>query len=300
MPPSASVSRPRSPGSPVPTTCVPVCGGCAARVRLAARGGASYAGFSTPDNGVVVDLSALKGITVKSNGTAVVGAGARLIDLYAALAAHGRALPPGSCPTVGVAGSTLGGGIGVVARAYGLTCDHLTGATVVTADGARTRSTATMTRTSSGRCAEVVAATVASSPASPSVRCRRPPSRSSRCAFRRRVRLGSCARGPRGWTRRRLSSLCAVTAAAAPTNRVTGTWTGSAAALRGHLASLITAVGAAPTSRTTHTYGYLAAMKISPVVSTRASPGAAQPVGSLSGPRRGCWSTRSRRRPPTG
>src|SRR3954469_11899727 len=108
-------------------------------VTLAARGGGhSYAGFSTPNNGVVVDLSALKTITVRSDGTAVVGAGVKLLDLYSALAAHGRALPAGSCPTVGVAGSTLGGGIGVVARAYGLTCDHLKGATVVTADGAMT------------------------------------------------------------------------------------------------------------------------------------------------------------------
>src|SRR5689334_9301991 len=115
---------------------------CVQRVRghgvpLAARGGGhSYAGYSTPNSGVVVDLAALKSITVRSDGTAVVGAGCRLIDVYAALAAHGRALPAGSCPTVGVAGSTLGGGIGVVARAYGLTCDHLKAATVVTADGA--------------------------------------------------------------------------------------------------------------------------------------------------------------------
>ena len=58
-----------------------------------------------------------------------------------------------------------------------------------------------------------------------------------------------------------LSSLCAVTAASTPTNRVTGTWTGSSAALAGHLSTLIAAVGAAPTSRTTHTYSYLNAMK---------------------------------------
>src|SRR3954470_22178245 len=114
---------------------------CVRRVRghgvpLAARGGGhSYAGFSTPDNGVVVDLSALKTLTVKTDGTAVIGAGARLIDVYAALAAHGRALPAGSCPTVGIAGLTLGGGVGVLGRSYGLTADRLQRVELVTADG---------------------------------------------------------------------------------------------------------------------------------------------------------------------
>lgn len=233
-------------------------------VRLAARGGGhSYAGFSTPDNGVVVDLSALKGITVKSNGTAVVGAGARLIDLYAALAAHGRALPAGSCPTVGVAGSTLGGGIGVVARAYGLTCDHLTGATVVTADGAlhtvdgnHDADLFWALRGGGGGNGGIVTSFTFSTVPAPTV-----------TVFTLRFPASRTARVLRAWSAwmdaapDRLSSLCAVTAASAPTNRVTGTWTGPASALRGHLASLITAVGVAPTSRTTHTYGYLAAMK---------------------------------------
>ncbi|HEY1572650.1 MAG TPA: FAD-binding oxidoreductase [Pseudonocardiaceae bacterium] len=107
-----------------------------ARTAVAARsGGHSYAGYSTPDGALVVDLAGLSGVRV-SGGTAVAGAGARLIDVYAALAAQGRCLPAGSCPSVGVAGLTLGGGIGVLARRYGLTCDHLTAATVVTADGA--------------------------------------------------------------------------------------------------------------------------------------------------------------------
>jgi FAD/FMN-containing dehydrogenase len=54
-----------------------------------------------------------------------VGAGTRLIDFYNGLAAHGRAVPGGSCPTVGIAGLTLGGGRRGGARAYGLTCDNL-------------------------------------------------------------------------------------------------------------------------------------------------------------------------------
>jgi len=109
---------------------------------IAARsGGHSYAGYSTPDNGLVVDLTAMSGIQV-SGDQVVIGAGARLIDVYAALAAAGRCLPAGSCPSVGIAGLTLGGGIGVLSRKFGLTCDSLTSATIVTPDGqARTVST---------------------------------------------------------------------------------------------------------------------------------------------------------------
>jgi FAD/FMN-containing dehydrogenase len=69
---------------------------------------------------------------------ATIGAGARLVDVYDQLTAKGVAIPAGSCPTVGIAGLTQGGGIGVVDRAFGLTCDRLVSATVVTADG-RTR-----------------------------------------------------------------------------------------------------------------------------------------------------------------
>ncbi len=98
-------------------------------------GGHSYAGYSVPEGGIVVDVGAMKGVEVKPDGTAVVGAGARLIDVYAALAAAGRCLPAGTCATVGIAGLTLGGGIGVLGRKYGLTCDRLVSARVVTADG---------------------------------------------------------------------------------------------------------------------------------------------------------------------
>ncbi|HWD08781.1 MAG TPA: BBE domain-containing protein, partial [Actinomycetota bacterium] len=57
-----------------------------------------------------------------------------LIDVYSGLAAAGRAIPGGSCPTVGIAGLTLGGGVGVLTRQYGLTIDHLVSAQVVTPD----------------------------------------------------------------------------------------------------------------------------------------------------------------------
>ncbi|MEU0794616.1 FAD-binding oxidoreductase [Amycolatopsis sp. NPDC005961] len=107
----------------------------AGRVTLAARsGGHSYAGYSVPQSGLVIDLSRMNKVDIQGT-QAVIGAGAKLKDVYAGLARAGRALPAGSCPTVGIAGLTLGGGIGVLSRKYGLTCDHLSSAQVVTADG---------------------------------------------------------------------------------------------------------------------------------------------------------------------
>ncbi|MFJ1679784.1 FAD-binding oxidoreductase [Streptomyces sp. NPDC088251] len=94
-------------------------------------GGHSYAGWSSGNGRLVLDVSSLS--RVEGNGT--IGAGAKLIDVYQGLARNGLTIPGGSCPTVGISGLTLGGGHGVASRAYGLTCDSLTAATVVTADG---------------------------------------------------------------------------------------------------------------------------------------------------------------------
>lgn len=109
-------------------------------IRVAARsGGHSYAGYSTT-RGLVVDVGRLNGIRVDlAARTAVVGAGSRLIDVYAALWERGVTIPAGSCPTVGIAGLALGGGHGFSSRKLGLTCDNLLGATMVTAAGKRVR-----------------------------------------------------------------------------------------------------------------------------------------------------------------
>jgi FAD/FMN-containing dehydrogenase len=107
----------------------------AGRVPIAPRsGGHSYAGYSTPEGGLVIDVGALSNVDVRGDQV-VIGAGARLREVYAAVGKAGRCLPAGTCPTVGIAGLTLGGGIGVLTRMYGLTCDHLVSAQVVTADG---------------------------------------------------------------------------------------------------------------------------------------------------------------------
>ena len=104
---------------------------------IAARsGGHSYAGYSSPNGGLIIDVTRINTINVNPGDNQVtIGGGAFLIDIYAALANNGLALPGGSCPTVGIAGLTLGGGVGVLGRKFGLTCDSLIQAQVVTADG---------------------------------------------------------------------------------------------------------------------------------------------------------------------
>jgi FAD/FMN-containing dehydrogenase len=104
-------------------------------VRIVPRsGGHSYGGYSTT-SGVIVDVSRLHAISVTADGRAAVGAGAHLLDVYTSLAARGRMIPGGTCPTVGIGGLTQGGGIGLSGRKFGLTCDNLLEATVVLADG---------------------------------------------------------------------------------------------------------------------------------------------------------------------
>jgi FAD/FMN-containing dehydrogenase len=106
-------------------------------VRLTPRGGGhSYLGASSVSGGLVVDTRAMRSVTYDAaTGSTTIGAGAQLIDVYTALATHGRGLPGGTCPTVGLAGLAQGGGFGVFDRAYGLTCDGVVEMSVVTADG---------------------------------------------------------------------------------------------------------------------------------------------------------------------
>ena len=96
-------------------------------------GGHCFAGrFST--EGVVLDVSPMRSVSV-SGGVATVGAGARLGGVYDALDGHGLTIPAGCGPDVGVAGLTLGGGLGILGRKYGLTSDSLLAAQVVLANG---------------------------------------------------------------------------------------------------------------------------------------------------------------------
>ena len=100
---------------------------------VARSGGHSMDGRSSTE-GVVIDVTPMDDIGVSAGGVTV-GAGTRLGRLYDTLADDGLMVPAGSCPSVGIAGLTLGGGLGFVGRKYGLTCDHLRAASVVLADG---------------------------------------------------------------------------------------------------------------------------------------------------------------------
>jgi len=104
---------------------------------LAVRGGGHSApGFGTNDDGVVVDLSLMRGVHVDPRAkTARAGGGATWGDFNYATHAYGLATTGGIVSTTGVAGLTLGGGIGYLSRGYGLSIDNLLSVDVVTADG---------------------------------------------------------------------------------------------------------------------------------------------------------------------
>jgi FAD/FMN-containing dehydrogenase len=106
-------------------------------VDLAVRGGGhSVPGFGTTDGGVVADLSPMREVDVDpSSQTARAQGGVTWGIFNDATYAHGMATTGGIISTTGIAGLTLGGGIGYLSRGIGLSCDNLLSAQVVTADG---------------------------------------------------------------------------------------------------------------------------------------------------------------------
>jgi FAD/FMN-containing dehydrogenase len=104
---------------------------------VAVRGGGhNVSGRALCDDGIVIDLSGMKGIHVDAkNHSARVQAGATLSDLDRETHVFGLAVPAGVISKTGIAGLALGGGVGWLVRKYGLSCDNVLSFDIVTADG---------------------------------------------------------------------------------------------------------------------------------------------------------------------
>ena len=106
-------------------------------------GGHNIAGNAVCDDGIMIDMSPMKNVTVDlKTRRAKVDPGCTLADFDKAVQVHGLATPLGINSTTGVAGLTLGGGFGWLSRKYGMTVDNLLSADVVTADGRQVRASA--------------------------------------------------------------------------------------------------------------------------------------------------------------
>lgn len=122
----------------VPALQAAIAAAIASGSRIAVRGGGHHiGGFSTIEDGLLVDFSTFRGVQYDPDTKTVrIEPGARLGDLDRALAAVGRCVPAGTVSDTGVGGLTLGGGIGWLVASAGLTCDYLVSADVLLADGA--------------------------------------------------------------------------------------------------------------------------------------------------------------------
>jgi FAD/FMN-containing dehydrogenase len=100
-------------------------------------GGHCLEGWSSVDDGIVIDVSEMKSVTMDpASNTAIVGAGLNQLEAVTALGRFGFAAPTGTEGTVGLVGATLGGGFGLLTRAFGMASDNLISAEVVVASGA--------------------------------------------------------------------------------------------------------------------------------------------------------------------
>jgi FAD/FMN-containing dehydrogenase len=113
--------------------------------RLAVRGGGhNAAGSALVDNGLVIDLTAMRRVSVDPQArTACAQGGATWADFDRVTAERGLATTGGAVSTTGIGGLTLGGGLGWLMRSYGMACDNLRSVAIVTADGQARRASAT-------------------------------------------------------------------------------------------------------------------------------------------------------------
>lgn len=226
-------------------------------------GGHCYGGWST-GSGLVLDVSAMSAIEVgRAADQATVAAGARLIDVYRRLGDAGVGVPAGSCPSVGMAGLTLGGGIGVLARSWGLTCDNVAAFQMVTADGTlhqvddrRDPDLFWAGRGGGGGSLGVVTSFTLRTRAAPAI-----------TIFFLRWPWSAAATVVDAWqhwgpvTDRRAWSTCKLlTTPTTPRVLVAGTWTGPPSGLDAVLAPMLAGAGVAPVTRSARRHTYLDAM----------------------------------------
>ena len=230
-------------------------------------GGHSYPGWSGGGSprALVIDCRPLDGVSF-SGTTATVGAGASLAHVYEEVGGRGRAIAGGSCPTVGIAGLTLGGGVGVLTRALGLTCDAVASVRVVTADGTLRTASADeepdlywALRGGGGGHLGVVTSfdlVTADAPTISSTYLQWPFAAAAQVIAAWQEWAPSA--DARLWST--LKALGGATHEGEPTLLLSATWTGPGSALDGQLAGLLDHVPA-PTVRSDHVRGYLDAMR---------------------------------------
>ncbi|GAW50882.1 Lipoprotein [Nocardioides sp. PD653] len=229
-------------------------------------GGHSYPGWSGGGSprALVIDCRPLAQVRLEGS-TATIGAGAALARVYDAIGSRGRAVAGGSCATVGIGGLALGGGVGVLTRAMGLTCDAVTSMRVVTADG-RVRTASAdeepdlywaLRGGGGGHLGVVTSFDLGTAPAPTlhTVYLQWPISAAPRV-------IEAWQQWAPGADERLWSTLKALGGGRHPDGPIlllSGTWTGPAAALDAQLAGLLDHVPA-PAVRADHTRGYLDAM----------------------------------------
>jgi FAD/FMN-containing dehydrogenase len=243
-------------------------------VPLALRsGGHSYTGWSSGGatgsgmpSSLVIDTRGMTAVTLNPDHTVRIGAGASLAEVYSVVGTAGRAIGAGSCATVGATGLTLGGGVGVLVREFGLASDQLHEVEIVTADGSvRTANAGTNADLfwacrggGGGHLGVVTALTMTTRPA-PQVTTfsLRWPFAAAAAVIRAWQSWAPTA-DPQLWSTLKL--LGGSTHPSGPGVYLAGTWLGQKAALAGQLAPFLRAVGATPSHNGATTLSYLAAM----------------------------------------
>lgn len=255
-------------------------------------GGHSYTGWSAGGaagtgvpRSLVISTAKLAAIDLKAE-TLTVGPGAQLGDVYAKLAAAGRAIGAGSCATVGIGGLTLGGGVGVLVRSFGLTCDQLTKVTIVTADGNVREASATQDADlfwacqggGGGSVGVVTSMTFRTKPAPPIL------------LFNLQFPWASAAKVVRAWQNwapkadpqlwSTLKLLGGSSHGSGPIVSVTGIWTGNKTGADASVDGFIAASQSTPISHSAQELSYGAAMKMLGGAPQRQSQAATSSIGS--------------------